>query len=146
MPTYGKKYGWSIGERARRMANNIPPKGNDLPPVGYQGRGFRRAYFSENYRYIEDINRLSQEEMQSRTYVIVRSQKFNEYDKKGKRNRKIYFVKMEDDKSLYDTFYGRGFKVGSCTCVNWVENEKKCKHMEAVRIKYSKSLIKKLVF
>ena len=90
MPTYGKKYGWSIGERARRMANNIPPKGNDLPPVGYQGRGFRRAYFSENYRYIEDINRLSQEEMQSRTYVIVRSQKFNEYYSFTDSKRKQY--------------------------------------------------------
>lgn len=146
MPTYGKKYGWNIDERARRMANNIPPIGNELPSVGYQGRNYRRAYFSDDFRYIEDIHRMTQEEMKARTYVIVRSQKFNEYDKQGRRNRKIYFVKMENEKSLYDTFYGRGFKVGSCTCVNWVENGKRCKHMEAVRIKYSRSIIKRLLF
>ena len=138
--TYGERYGRNRKERADRLANNRAPANIRLPPIGYVQYGNQwAAYFSEKFRYVEDIFKLSKEEMENRKFVVVRSQKFGEIQR-GRRVKTYYFVRFKKDKNLFDSLYGT-FSPVSCSC----EDTQRCKHIMAVMKKYAKSPLRKLL-
>lgn len=141
MSTYQNRYGRNRKERAERMLNNRAPAGVELPPSGYIHSALWDAYFPTQSRYIEDIFMLTKREMENRQFIVVRSQKYNELLRSGRRNKKYYFIHFKDDKSLFDVLYGT-FSLGDCTC----RDTEKCKHKLAVMKKYVKSPLRRLIF
>ena len=112
---YHQRYGSTRGERARRLANNVPPPGTPMPRVGVYMAVQPFARFTENFRYVEYVTVLL------RPFVVVRSQKFSS------RYRKYYRV-----------YVGSTLRVGStrgwtCTCA---DDARRCKHILAVLLKY----------
>lgn len=137
---YGERYGRDRKERADRMANNRAPANIRLPPIGYIQYGDEwMAYFSEKFRYVEDVFKLSKEEMEDRKFVVVRSQKFGEM-RRGRRYKKYYFVRFKKDKNLFESLYGT-FSPISCNC----KDTQRCKHIMAVVKKYARSPLRKLL-
>lgn len=152
---YDNRYGFDRIERARRLVNNIPPRGIPMPKVqkkrlkygtcsSEDKDGFKQivncyAHFTNKYRYIEDLYQLDRDQMKQRNFISVRSQKFGE-----KRNKKYYKVYLEYD--IYKSFYTKGFNIIACNCIDFIDRGNRCKHMIAVKAKYKNSLLKKLIF
>lgn len=116
---YGRKYGRNRYERAIRMYKEIPPTG--MVKVEAEIKRFRalgiNAYFGYG-RYVEDLLR---EEIESRDYIVVRSQKSSDTYKK------YYFVELLKPKAIEQR--ARGGFLGSCTCEDRVSL---CKHKLAI--------------
>lgn len=137
--TYGQRYGFNRKERANRIANNRPPAGIAKPPVGYVEGPTWSAYFTEKFRYVEDVFQLSKVEMEARTFIIVRSQKWGEI-RNGRRYRQYYFITFKNGRTLFDALY-KNFSLESCSC----DDTQRCKHMMAVTKKYVRSPLRRLL-
>mgnify|MGYP001159488329 FL=1 len=153
---YDNRYGFDKIERARRLVNNIPPRGIPVPKIQKKrlklgscaltdDEGFTKlvrcyAHFTDKYRYIEDLYQLDMEDMKLRNFISVRSQKFGELKNKNK------YYKVYLKYSIYKTFYTKGFDIVGCNCLDFMSRGNTCKHMMAVKWKYKNSILKKLIF
>ena len=118
--SYGTKYGRNRIERATRMYKERPPDGMVKPEA--EIKRFRALRINAHFgygRYVEDLTR---PEIETRDFIVVRSQKTSNTHKK------YYFIELLSPEAIKTR--ARSGYLRYCTCKDRNPN---CKHKLAIR-------------